>query len=156
MADAPRLRGFWTREDEPLVGTMKRDDWNRLSLQDDHPTSVDLSATPIDGLARVADVYGAVATRISTNTVRIAVFREDAKDGRQGHVNQDQYDVCTDILSHERFPFMVSAASTCRNGNMEDYAREIVAFTKRKTGDGFVHHLPDVPADIATIIRGRA
>ena len=86
--------------------------------------------------------------------MRIAVFREDVKDGSSGHVNQDQYDVCTDILSHSRFPFMVSAASTCLNGNMQDFASEIVAFMKRKTGDGYDHHLPDVPLDVAAIIRG--
>jgi len=151
MADAPRLRGYWSNEDEPLVGTMRRKEWNSVAPPGDQPAPVDLTVTPIAKLLKDASVLGAVATRVNSATVRIAVFRYDAKDAK--HVNQDQYDVCTNILLHDNFPLMVVAATTELNDNMRRFAHETVAFTKRPVCDGFEHHLPDVPSDIAALFK---
>jgi len=67
------------------------------------------------------------------------------KDGPEEHVNQEQYNVITDLEAHPKFGEMVASASTCYNDNMKKFCCEHVFFEKRRTGDGFVHHLPEVP-----------
>jgi len=99
-------------------------------------------------------VLGAAAWRTGDATFRIAAFRDDPKDGSAERVNQDQYDVWLTPKAHPDFLKMVAQASTCCNGNMDDFCDVNIAFTKRRTGDGFVHRLSDVPAPFDIIFQG--
>ncbi|MDO8677889.1 MAG: hypothetical protein Q7R30_04900 [Acidobacteriota bacterium] len=152
MADAPRLKFRWTRETRPLVGTMSREAWNLLSLQDDRPVRFNVENTPLADIARDSVVLGAIAFKVDDATARVAVFRNDPKDEKP--VNQYQYDVCLNLPAHPRFDFMVVAASTCANENMRIFGEETVFFTKRRNNDGFEHHMYELPSDVAAIIRG--
>jgi hypothetical protein len=153
MADAPRLRAYWGNQNEPLVGVAPRFGVNLSSVQDDGtPVRFDVSNTPIGNVTRDRVVLDSFAWRIDSATVRIAVFRDDPKDGAAERVNQDQYDIVTDIERHSKFHAMISPASTSYNGNMREFCSETLAFTKRKAGDGFLHRMPTIPTDVTTVI----
>lgn len=146
MPDAPRLRAYWSNAKEPLVGLMSRAAAsNLLSLRDDETADIDLSITPLADLIKDSVVLRAVAYRSSAAAVRIAVFRDDPKDGPAEHVNQDQYDFWPEPEAHPNFSVMVAQASTCCNTNMKEFCAQWVPITKRQTGDGFAHHLSEVP-----------
>lgn len=156
MADAPGLRAYWRKkEKERLVGIMPRATLNLSSLRDDGtPAPFDLTTTPLADLVRDSVVLGAAAWRTGDATFRIAAFRDDPKDGPDEHVNQYQFNVITSLEGYPKFWQMLVPASTCCNENMRQFDREFVFFEKRRTGDGFVHRLSEVPAPFDIIFGG--
>lgn len=149
MNDNIRLRLYWQRVEETSVLTMRREDWNTVVGSLGVPVAFDVSSTPMASITKVSSVIASVAYQFDQSTARIQVFRSDPQDAMP--VNQDEYDVWTDLRSHPKFDEMITAASTENNENLKTYCRENVFLVKRKPGPD--HWLSTLPSSVSLILK---
>ena len=150
MADATRFRFSWERIEGTSILIMPREDWNTLVGSLGVPVAFDVRSTPLAGVAHVSSVVASVAHQFGSATARVSVFRHDAADAPLP-INQDEYDVWTNLSAHPRLSEMITAASTSDNENFRAFRREHVFFVKRQPGPD--HWLPTFPSSIMLLLR---
>lgn len=150
MADAPRLTFWWERVEDTSILRMPRDNWNAIVGHLGEPLEIDVSATPISQVAQCSSVVASIAHRFGPATAQVAVFRYDSND-EPTPINQDKYDVWTNLAAHPRLPDMINAASTEDNANLRNFMDEHVFFVKLQHGPD--HWLRDVPSSITALLK---
>ena len=150
MADAPRFRFWWERVEGTSILRMSREDWDDLVGLLGEPVAVDVRETPLAGVAQASSVVASVAHRFGPATARLSVFRYDQAD-EPTPINQDEYDVWTDLAAHPRLGEMVNAASTSLDPNFHSFCRENVFLVKREAGAD--HWLPTIPSSITVLLK---
>jgi len=150
MTDAPRFRLYWSKVEDFSILTMPREQWEGFQVSGEEPVLVDISATPVSGVARDASVVASVATQRSPATGRLAIFRWDEKDLPTPY-NKDEYVVWTNLADHPRLAEMINAASTSDNENFRAFCREHVFLVKAQPGDD--HWLSALPMSVSLLSR---
>ena len=131
---------------------MSRVAWKELKLHEDKPVLIDVSQTPMSGVARDALVVAAVAQRASTATARISIYRYDPEDAPTPY-NVDHYEVWEDLPSFHDYEEIVSAASTRDDDNLRGFMQGNVFIVKEKPGKDHWLSQPELPALIRTVVR---
>lgn len=150
MANAPRLLFYWGRQEDTTILAMPRQDWFSIVGSGGTPISFDVRSTPMANVAHVSSVLGTVAHEIGPATARVTLFRYDAADAPTP-INQDDYDVWTDLSSHPKLPGMITAASTSNNENLQQFIQENVFLVKRKPGPD--HWQPTIPSSMMVVLK---
>ncbi len=150
MADAPRLRFYWSYIRERSILTMPRDEWEALSVRIGQPVEIDIQKTPLSGVARDSAVVASVAQQFEPATGEVSIFRYDKKDEPTPY-NRDRYEVWIDLATHPRLPEMINAASTEDNENFRVFCREHVFLVKRERGPE--HWLAVLPGSVKAVLR---
>ena len=150
MADAPRFRLWWGHVEDKSVLQMRRGEWTELVGEFGRPVEIDISRTPLRGVADASSLVTSVAHRFGPATARVSVFRYDESDMPTPY-NQDEYDVWLDLQQHPRLHEMISAASTSDNENFRDFCRGHVFLAKRRAGPD--HWLASIPSSITALLK---
>ena len=149
---APRFHARLTYIEGRSVLLMSRVKWQELKLQENEPVLIDVSQTPMSGVARDALVVATVARRSSTATARISIYRYDQED-KPTPYNVDHYEVWEDLPSYHDYEEIVSAASTQDDDNLRGFLHGNVFIVKEKPGkDHWLSH-PELPALVRTVVR---
>ena len=143
LPHAPRFCAYFDRLEGRHVMRMLRADWVRIQAGD--MVQVDLSGTPMAGVAVGSRVKAAVAERHSDGQTVVDVYRYDPKD-HPTPINLDRYRVWEHLPPHRDYKSMVSAASTEDNDNMRSFLQDHVFLVKADV-DPIEHHLPDLPPE---------
>lgn len=151
MVEPSRLLFYWGRQENTTILPMRRQDWYSVVGSYGTPVSFDVRSTPIGGVAHVSSVLGSVAHEFGLATARVTLYRYDADDAPTP-INQDDYDVWTDLSAHPRLLDMINAASTANNENCQTFCREHVFFVKRKSGQDHWH--PTIPSSMMVVLQG--
>lgn len=129
---------------------MPREDWNTVVGSLGVPVAIDVRSTPLSGITHVSSVVASVAHQFGSATARVSIFRYDHADAPLS-INQDEYDVWTDLNAHPRLASMINAASTSDNENFRAYCQENVFLVKRQPGPD--HWLPTLPSSISVLLK---
>lgn len=151
MAYAPRLLHYWGRLEGSKIHTMRRESWASLVASADTAVSLDVRSTPISDVAKRSDVRGSVVHEFAPDSARLTVYRHDPADAPTP-INQDDYDIWTNMHAHPKFRHLIVAASTCDNHNLRDFCEENVFFVKRPHGRDHWH--TTIPSSMASILNG--
>jgi len=148
---APRFCAYFDHLEGRQVMHMPRADWMRIGeIQVGEMVQVNLSDTPMAGVAVGSWVEGAVAERHSDGDVVVDVYRYDPKDAPRP-INVDRYRVWERLPSHRDYSSMVVAASTEDNANMRGFLHDHVFLVKEEV-DRVEHHLPDLPPRVKELL----
>jgi hypothetical protein len=151
MSDAPRFRYMFERVEGTSVLTVRRDDWFTFVGTLGQPVVLDVRSTPISRVTEVSSVVASIAHQFGPANARFSVFRHDPAD-EPTPINQDEYDVWTDLSQHPRFSEMVAAASsTTKPEDVSAFCEENVFFVKREPGPD--HWLPSVPGSVTALFK---
>ncbi len=150
MAEAPRFKFYWERVEGTSVLTMRRVDWNTVIGSLGSPVTFDVSSTPLSGITHTSSVVASVAHQYGPANAGVSIYRHDEADA-PFIINQDKYDVWTDLSSHPRLPEMITAASTSYNDNFKEYCQENVFFVKKEHGPD--HWLKTLPSSLSLIMK---
>ena len=150
MADAPRFKFYWERVEETSVLTMRRADWDMVFGRPISPVTFDVSSTPLSGISHVSSVVAAVAHQYGPANAGIEIYRYDEKDSPYV-INQDKYDVWTELSSHPKLDELITKASTSYNKNFEQYIQENVFIVKQNPGPD--HWLTTIPSSVSLIMK---
>ena len=149
MAEAPRFKFYWERVEGTSVLTMRRQDWDTVVGSLGAPVAFDVRSTPLSGITHTSSVVASVAHHYGNATARISVFRHDADDAPYP-INQDKYDVWTDLSAHPRLNEMITAAATSYDENFRNYCQENVFLIKIQPGPD--HWLTTLPSSVSLIL----
>jgi len=134
------------------VLTLPRSDWNTFVGTLGTPVLLDVRSTPMAGITAVSSVVATVAHQFGSASACVSIFRHDPKD-EPTPVNQDVYDVWTDLSQHPKFPDMVSAESSASGvAEVKHYCGDYVFFVKRPP-PGADHWLPTVPGSVTVLVK---
>ena len=147
---APKFHAYLTRIEGRSVLLMSRVEWQQLKLQEDKPVLMDVSQTPMSGVARDASVVAAVAQRSSSATAKITIYRHDPEDAPTPY-NVDNYLVWENLPIHRNYEDMVLAASTQDDANLRGFLRENVFIVKEDRGKDHWLSYPELPALVRTV-----
>jgi hypothetical protein len=125
MTEIPRLLFCWGRQENTSILSMRRGDWYSIVGSLGISISFDVRSTPMAGVANVSSVLGSVAHEFTPATARFTLYRYDAADAPTP-INQDDYDVWTDLSAHPRLRAMIDAASTSNNEIFQMFYQEHV------------------------------
>jgi hypothetical protein len=150
MTDVPRLRFIWEWIERKSVGMMPREDWNAVVGRFGQPVEIDISRTPVGGVAQASSVVASVAHRFGPSTCEVAIFRFDAKDDPTP-INQDKFKVWTNLAMHPQLPNMMRAASISDDTNLRQCLADHVFFMAKDRGAD--HWLSSVPSSITALLR---
>ena len=149
-AEPPRLQAYLERTQGRSAFATPRSQWDSLPVNSTQVVTIDVTATPMHGVAHDASVIAVVASQTSTGGGHVLIYRHDPND-EPTPVNVDHYSVWTDLASHPRIQEFVTAASTSLNSNLERYLQENVLWVMEESrGD---HWLAAVPSSVITAIR---
>jgi hypothetical protein len=145
---APRLEAYWRRIEGRSILSMRRTAWDTFEASSTHVALIDVTATPIGGVAAESSVVAAVAQRFSPDQGRISIYRYDANDPEP--INVDHYRVYLNLASSPRLGEMITAASTSYNENMQNYLQQHVHLVKEDRGAD--HWLPELPSSVRIVV----
>jgi hypothetical protein len=132
---------------------MPSSDWAAISGQSADAVLIDITKTPMGGVASDATVVAAYAQRSSTATAEVAIVRLDPSDAPNIY-NVDKYLVWEDLPSHHNFSQIIQAASTEDNQNLRDYLKRNVFIVKLEPDAE--HHRLEVPNTVRLLLPGRS
>lgn len=150
LRQALRFQAYFSHIEGRDVMVMSRRDWQQVNqLREGDMAKIDLSTTPIGGVASDSRIEAAVVVRESPVEVVLEVYRYDPVDKLP--INLDRYRVWERLPPHRNFAEMVNAASTEDNANMRGFLDDHVFFVKDVVRDG--HHLSDLPERVKALLR---
>ena len=122
--------------------TMSKKDWlSAVSVPDEY-VELDVSGTPMSAVEKEATLLAAVATRHSSGTGQVEIYRDDPRDA-PNNVNADLFTVWENIQQHPKFEQIVSDASTEINQNLLQYLDEnVLLVPQRKSASHWSTSLP--------------
>jgi len=91
-AKAPRLEAYLQRVESKSVISMRRSTWDAFQASSSSLAVIDISHTPLGGVAEQSSVVAAVAERFSPSDGRISIYRHDQND-QPTPINVDHYQV---------------------------------------------------------------
>ena len=151
LRQAPRFQAYFSHIEGRDVMVMSRREWQRANqLREGGMAKIDLSTTPIGGVASDSRIEAAVVVRESPVEVVLEVYRYDPVDIPLP-INLDRYRVWERLPPCRNFAAMVNAASTEDNANMRGFLDDHVFFVKVVVRDG--HHLADLPEHVKALVR---
>jgi len=151
LRQAPRFQAYFSHIEGRDVMVMSRREWQRANqLREGGMAKIDLSTTPIGGVASDSRIEAAVVVRESPVEVVLEVYRYDPVD-MPLPINLDRYRVWERLPPHRNFAQIVNAASTEDNANMRGFLDDHVFFVKDVLRDG--HHLSDLPERVKALVR---
>ncbi len=151
MAEAPRhLLFYWGWQENTSILSMRREDWYSIVGSLGTPIPFDVRSTPMARVASVSSVLASIAHEFGPATARFTLYRYDAADAPTP-INQDDYDVWTDLSAHPRLKGMIDAASTSDNENFKSFYQEHVFFVKRKPGPD--HWQSTIPSSMMVVLK---
>jgi len=151
LRQAPRFQAYFSHIEGRDVMVMSRREWQRANqLREGGMVNIDLSTTPIGGVASDSRIEAAVVVRESPVEVVLEVYRYDPVD-MPLPINLDRYRVWERLPPHRNFAQRVNAASTEDNANMRGFLDDHVFFVKDVVRDG--HHLSDLPERVKALVR---
>lgn len=152
-AQAPRFQFYITKRhfNGRSVFTWPRDQWDSISCQEMQQVRIDVTATPMSGVAAAASVLACVAERYLSGDGQISIYRYDADDGSTPF-NRDSYKVVQgDTLKN--FPNLhelARACGTCADANLYKFLGEKVFIVKEEPGED--HWLSKLPESVQVLI----
>jgi hypothetical protein len=149
---APKFHAYLEHIEGRSVYLMPRVKYQQLKLLENKPVLIDVSQTPMKGVARDAFVVAAVAQRTSTATARMSIIRHDPKDAPTPY-NVDHYEVWEDLPSYHDYEEIVLAASTRDDDNLRGFFRTNVFIVKEKPGKDHWLSSSELPALVRTVVR---
>ena len=151
LRQAPRFQAYFSHIEGRDVMVMSRRDWQQVNqLREGDMAKIDLSTTPIGGVASDSRIEAAVVVRESPVEVVLEVYRYDRVD-MPLPINLDRYRVWERLPPHRNVAEMINAASTEDNANMRGFLDDHVFFVKDVVRDG--HHLSDLPERVKALVR---
>lgn len=127
---------------------MRRTAWDAFDASSTNVVLIDVTATPIGGVASESSMVAAVAQRFSPDEGRVSIYRHDPNDSDP--INVDHYRVYLDLASSPRLGEMITAASTSHNENMQNYLHQHVHLVKEDRGAD--HWLPELPSSVRIVL----
>lgn len=150
MADAPRFKFYFERVEGMSVLTMRRIDWDTVIGMPDSPITFDISSTPLSGIAHTSSVVASVAQQYGPANANLDIYRYDEKDAPYV-INQDQYNVWTNLSLHPRLPEMITKTSMEYNDIFKLYLEQNVFIVKKAPGPD--HWLTTLPSSLSLIMK---
>jgi len=129
MAEASRFQFYWERVEDTSVLTMRRQDWNTVIASLGAPVAFDVPSTPLSDITHTSSVVASVAHQHAPATARISVYRHDAYDTPYS-INQDEYDVWTDLSAHPRLNDMITPHQHQIMKTSEPIAKKMFSLSK--------------------------
>lgn len=151
MTDAPRFKFYWEKVEDTSVLIMKRNDWDTVIGNPISPIIFEVNSTPLSGITHISSVAASVAHQYGPENANIEIYRYDDKDTPY-IINQDTYNVWTDLSSHPNLQDMIAKASTSYNDSFKEYIEENVFIVKNKPGPD--HWLTTIPSSVSVIMKG--
>ena len=145
-----RFQHYLEKKEGGRVLWMRRDDWESLQPEFGNPVQLDVSSTPLSKVSSDASVMAVVATRESSQTAQVDVYRHDPKD-KPTPVNKDTYVVLKDIPRRPDYQHLISAASTGDTPELRGFLAENVGFVKVNLIAG--HWSEALPTGVVTILQ---
>jgi len=120
-AQAPRFEFYATKrhfEGRPVF-TWSSSQWNDISDNDGQPVLMDVTETPMSGVAADAPVLACVAENYASPDGHISIYRYDASDGSTP-INKDSYKVWRgeSLKKIPNLPEIAIACGTCADANL--------------------------------------
>jgi hypothetical protein len=151
LRQAPRFQAYFSHIEGRDVMVMSRREWQRANqLREGGMAKIDLSTTPIGGVASDSRIEAAVVVRESPVEAVLEVYRYDPVD-MPLPINLDRYRVWERLPPHRNFAQIVNAASTEDNANVRGFLDDHVFFVKDVVRDG--QHLSDLPERVKALVR---
>jgi hypothetical protein len=138
----PRFLAYLEHVEDRSVFTMPRQDWINFGTYEGSPVQIDVTHTPIGGVAQSASVVAAFAIQLSASVNQIHIYRYDPKDAPTPY-NLDTYSVWENLTTHRDYPRILQAASVDDDGNLQSFLSEHVFIVKEQRGND--HWLPALP-----------
>lgn len=130
-------------EDRPVF-TWPNDQWKNFSGTHGQLVLMDVSATPMSGVAADAAVLACVAEDYTSPDGRISIYRYDAADGSTP-INKDTYRVLRGetLRNTPNLRELAIACGTCADTNLYRFLDENDFIVKEEPGDD--HWLSELP-----------
>jgi len=112
---------------------------------------MDVTETPMSGVAADAPVLACVAENYASPDGHISIYRYDAADGSMP-INKDSYKVWRgDTLKNiPNLAEIAVACATCADANLYQFLEENVFIVKEEPGDD--HWLSELPESVQVLI----
>jgi hypothetical protein len=152
-AQAPRFELYLTKkhfEGRPVF-TWPKDQWESIAGQGEKLAVMDVTATPMRGVASVAPILACVAEQYASPDAKISIYRHDAADGSTP-VNKDSYKVLTGktLKNMPNLSELALSCGTCADANMNQFLEENVFLVKEDRRDD--HWIGKLPASVQVLI----
>jgi hypothetical protein len=150
---APRFQFYVTKRlfEGRSVLTWARDQWDKISGQEKQQVLIDVTATPMSGVAADAPVLACVAEQYVSADGQISIYRYDAADGSTPF-NKDSYKVWRGerLKNIPNLDELAIACGTCADANLYKFLGEKVFIVKEEPGDD--HWLSKLPESVKVLI----
>jgi hypothetical protein len=151
LRQAPKFCAYFQHLEGRQVMRMPRTEWVRIGqIQTGDMVEVNLSITPMAGVAVDNRIEAVVAERHSDGEVVVDVYRYDPKD-MPTPINVDRYRVWECLPPHRDYFSMVNSASTEDNSNMRGFLDDHVFLVKAEV-DRNEHHLRELPPRVRDVL----
>ncbi len=152
-AQAPRFEFYLTKkhfEGRPVF-TWPKDQWESIAGQGKQLALMDVTATPMRGVASDAPILACVAEQYASADAQISIYRYDAADSSTP-VNKDSYNVWRGetLKSIPNLAERAVACGTCADANMYQFFDQNVFLVKEEPGDD--HWLTKLPDSVQVLI----
>ena len=152
-AQAPRFEFYVTKkhfEGRPVF-TWPKAQWESIIGQGEQLALIDVTATPMRGVASDAPILACVAEQYALPDAQISIYRYDAADNSTP-VNKDSYKVLRGetLKSMSNLGELAVACGTCADANMYKFLDENVFLVKEEPGDD--HWTAKLPDSVQVLI----
>jgi len=156
VAQAPRFEFYLTKkhfEGRPVF-TWPKDQWESIAGQGKQLALMDVTSTPMRGVASEAPILACVAEQYASADAKISIYRYDDADV-QTPFNKDSYKVLKGetLKSIPNLPELAVACGTCADTNMYQFFNQNVFLVKEEPGDD--HWLAKLPDSVQVLIEQR-
>jgi hypothetical protein len=112
---------------------------------------MDVTETPMSGIAADAPVLACVAEKYASPDGRISIYRHDEADGSTP-INKDSYMVWRGetLRNIPNLPDIALACGTCADANLYQFLDENVFVVKEEPGED--HWLSELPESVQVLI----
>jgi len=152
-AQAPRFEFYATKKhfEGRSVFTWPSNQWDNLSGQNEQPVLMDVTETPMSGVAADAPVLACVAENYASPDSHISIYRYDAADGSTP-INKDSYKVWRGetLKNIPNLNEIAIACGTCADANLFQFLDENVFIVREEPGDD--HWLSELPESVEVLI----
>ena len=152
-AQAPRFEFYVTKRHFKgrSVFTWPKDQWDSISGQEKQLVLMDVTATPMSGVAADAPVLACVAEKYASHDGQISIYRYDSADGSTP-INKDSYKVWRGetLKNITNLDELAIACGTCADTNLYQFLDQKVFLVKEEPGDD--HWLSKLPESVQVLI----
>ena len=154
-AQAPRFRVYAKKHfGDRSVFTWSREEWDAIVAEPQQAVLVDVTQTPLSGIAADACFIACEAERFSSSDGHIYIYRYDPADEPTPY-NKDGYQVWRgeSLWNHPKIEEMAAACLTTADANLHQYLEENVFIVKEEPSNDHWLSLSELPQSVRVIIR---